>query len=192
MWYGTVAGLRWRPTVSGSICAGAEVVEPVHFIVRDLGDIPLMLLSLAPLGSIRTMLCRYVIVQLVCTRLCCLGWTTVTRVFQLWPSSLAAIQPILHSAASLVCVWSRDSSPERSTLATNQGTRRLQIACRRVAPCLMSDTLPAGADVPSLIDCTSSSGDYVVSRTRLEFGERAFAVAAPRIWNKRRQLKSTK
>ena len=53
------------------------------------------------------------------------------------------------------------------------------------APLYMSDMLTACADVPSLTRLrTSSSGDYVVPRTRLKFGERAFAVAAPRIWNK--------
>ena len=36
MCYGTAAGLRKRPAGSGSICAAAEVVEPMS-VVHDLG-----------------------------------------------------------------------------------------------------------------------------------------------------------
>ena len=32
---------------------------------------------------------------------------------------------------------------------------------------------------------SASKGDLVVPRTRLKFGERAFRVAAPRLWNER-------
>jgi len=43
-------------------------------------------------------------------------------------------------------------------------------------------TCAACADKPSLARLrASSSGDYVVPRTKLKFGERAFAVAAPQI-----------
>jgi len=48
------------------------------------------------------------------------------------------------------------------------------------APAYVSDMLTACADVPSISRLrTSSSGDYVIPRTRLKLGERAFAVSAP-------------
>jgi len=58
----------------------------------------------------------------------------------------------------------------------------------------MSDMLTASIDVPSLARLRAlSSGDYVVPRTKLKFGERAFAVGAPQIWNKLPcELKATK
>ena len=54
------------------------------------------------------------------------------------------------------------------------------------APAYMSSLLTAVADVPSsrsaLRDATK--GNFVVPRTRLKLGERAFSVAAPQAWNR--------
>ena len=52
------------------------------------------------------------------------------------------------------------------------------------APVYMSNLLTAVADVPSrsaLRD--AAAGKFVVPRTRLKLGERAFSVAAPQAWN---------
>jgi hypothetical protein len=58
------------------------------------------------------------------------------------------------------------------------------------APLYMYDMLTACAQYRLR---ASSSGDCVVPRTRLKFGERAFTVAVPRIWKKLpSELKSTK
>jgi len=38
------------------------------------------------------------------------------------------------------------------------------------------------------ISHSASKGDLVVPRTRLEFGERAFTVAASRLWNELRPI----
>ena len=52
------------------------------------------------------------------------------------------------------------------------------------SPVYMSDVLTACADIRSLSRLRmSSSGNYVIPRTRLKFGERAFAVSAPLAWN---------
>ena len=49
----------------------------------------------------------------------------------------------------------------------------------------MTDMLTAVTDVPSRSTLRAvSNGDYVVSRTRLKFGERAFSVAAPQAWKR--------
>ena len=109
--------------------------------------------------------------------------------------TLAPLQRVLHSAARLVY----DLKPSDHVTPVLKDLHWLPIKervdyklCMLVhsvstgrAPLYMSDMLTAGADVPSLSRLrASSSGDYVVPRTRLKFGERAFAVAAPWIWNK--------
>ena len=109
--------------------------------------------------------------------------------------TLAPLQRVLHSAARLVY----DLKPSDHVTPVLKDLHWLPIK-ERVdyklfmlvhsvstgrTPLYMSDMLTACADVPSLSRLrASSSGDYVVPRTRLKFGERAFAVAAPRIWNK--------
>jgi len=53
----------------------------------------------------------------------------------------------------------------------------------RQAP--LTGMLTAVAEVPSLSTLRdASNGNYVIPRTRLKFGERAFSVAAPRAWNR--------
>jgi len=63
----------------------------------------------------------------------------------------------------------------------------LQLAC---------DLLTSAADVPGRPALrTASRGDFIVPRTNRKFGDRAFCVAAPRVWNRLpadlRQLRST-
>jgi hypothetical protein len=53
------------------------------------------------------------------------------------------------------------------------------------APVYLTNLLTAVADVPSrsaLRD--TSNGDFVIQKTRLKLGERAFSVAAPLAWNR--------
>ena len=53
------------------------------------------------------------------------------------------------------------------------------------APLYLTNLLTAYADVPSKAALRAyTSGDYVVPRTRLKLGERAFSVAAPLAWNR--------
>ena len=50
------------------------------------------------------------------------------------------------------------------------------------SPAYISDLLTSAADVPALR--TASHGDFIVPRTNRKFGDRAFCVAAPRVWNR--------
>jgi len=218
MWYGTAAGLRKRTAGSGSVCAGTEVVEPV-FVVRDLGvwiDAELSMRDhisrttracyshLRRLRSIRTLLGHGVTVQLVCALvLSRLDYCNAVYV-GLPAVTLAPLQRVLHSAARLV----HELKPSDHVTPVLKDLHWLPIKqrvdyklCMLVhnvstgrAPIYMSDMLTACADVPSLARLRAlSSGDYVVPRTRLKFGEGAFAVAAPQIWNKLPcELKATK
>ena len=52
------------------------------------------------------------------------------------------------------------------------------------APVYLSELVIPVADIPSRASLRSSNNhDVVVPGSRLKFGERAFSVAAPRIWN---------
>lgn len=218
MWYGTAAALRKRPAGSGSICAGTEVVEPVS-VIRDLGvwiDSELSMrdhisrttracyLHLRRLRSIRTLLGRDVTVQLVCA-LVLSRLDYCNAIYAGLPAvTLAPLQRVLHAAARLV--YELKPSDHVTTVLKDlhwlpikqRVDYKLCVLVHNVstgrAPLYMSDMLTACADVPSLARLrASSSGDYVVPRTKLKFGERAFAVAAPLIWNKLpRELKATK
>ena len=141
MWFGTAASLRKRPTGSGSICAGAEVVEPVS-VVRDLGvwiDAELSMRDhisrttracyshLRRLRSIRTLLGRDVTVQLVMR-----SGTVAVELLQRYLRGSPSCDPRDSSASSSFsspshirseAIRSRDSSPKRSALAPNKGTR---------------------------------------------------------------------
>ena len=64
------------------------------------------------------------------------------------------------------------------------------------SPAYISDLLTSAADVPGRPALrTASHGDFIVPRTNRKFGDRAFCVAAPRVWNRLpadlRQLRST-
>jgi len=52
------------------------------------------------------------------------------------------------------------------------------------APKYIADLLTPVAEISSRSAfCASAHGDFAVRRPRLKIGERAFSVAAPRLWN---------
>jgi len=64
------------------------------------------------------------------------------------------------------------------------------------SPAYISDLLTSAADVPGRPALrTASHCNFIVPRTTRKFGDRAFCVAAPRVWNRLptdlRQLRST-
>jgi len=119
-------------------------------------------------------------------------------------STLAPLQRVLLAAARLVNDL-KTSDHVTSTLVDLHWLPIKQLVdyelCCHVhnvsigrALAYLSDMVTACADVPSFSRLrTSSSGDYVIPRTRLKLGERAFAVSAPLAWNNLpRELKKTK
>ena len=93
--------------------------------------------------------------------------------------TLAPLQRVLYAAASLV--------NDLKSIANMTSALKDALA-------YLSDMPTVFADVPSFSRlCTSSSGDYVIPRTRLEFGGSAFTVSAPLAWNNPpRELITTK
>jgi len=132
-----------------------------------------------------------------CALLCSRGSTIVTVFLRASRSStLAPVQRVLHAAARLVNDL-KTSDHVTSTLVDLHWMPIKQRVdyklCCHVdnvsighAHAYLSDMLTACADVPSFSrQRTSSSGDYVIPRTRLKLGERA--------WNNLpRELKKTK
>jgi len=160
------------------------------------------------LRLIRKLLGRDVTIQLVCALVCLLlnGTSALFRPLVLsrldycnsvlagLPSStLTLLQWVLHVAARLV----NDLKTFDHVTSTLVDLHWLPIKqcvdykpCCHVhnvsighAPAYLSNMLTACADVPSLFRLrTSSSGDYVIPRTSLRLGERAFTVSAPVAW----------
>ena len=90
--------------------------------------------------------------------------------------------------------------PARIALVADQAEDRVQAVPARPqvghSPAYISDLLTFAADVPGRPALrTASRGDFIVPWTNQKFGDRAFCVAAPRVWNRLpadlRQLRST-
>ena len=109
-------------------------------------------------------------------------------------STLAPLQRVMHAAARLVCdLLPRDhvTSALRSLhwLPVKQRIEfKLCLLVHQVingrAPTYLKDLIEMTASVPGRASNRSAgNNDLVTRRTRLRLGERAFSVAAPRIWN---------
>ena len=109
-------------------------------------------------------------------------------------TTLAPLQRVLHAAVQLV----NGLRPYDHVTSTLKQLHWLPIKQRvdyklcllvhkatvRQAPSYLTGMLTAVTEVPPRSTFRDAShGDYVVPRTRLQFGERAFSVAAPSAWN---------
>jgi len=121
-------------------------------------------------------------------------------------STLTPLQRVLHAAARVVMdLRPRDHvSPALRNLQWLPIKQRIEFRlCLLVhksfighSPAYISDLLTSAADVPGRPALrTASRGDFIVPRTNRKFGDTAFCVAAPRVWNRLpadlRQLRST-
>ena len=110
-------------------------------------------------------------------------------------TTLAPLQRVLHGAARLV----NGRRPRDHVTSALKELNWLPIAQRieyklcllvhksivSQAPVYMNNLLTAVADVPSRSALRDAmKGNFVVPRTRLKLGERAFSVAAPQAWNR--------
>ena len=208
-WFGSAANLHKMAPHSGDMRVGDSVVTPVS-VVRDLGvlfDAELSMREhvsktaqtcfyhLRRLRSVRHQLGREVTARLVSAFvLSRLDYCNAVLV-GLPATTLAPLQRVLHAAARLVLeLRPRDHvSSALKALHWLPVTQRIDYKlCMLVhktsighAPSYMTDMLIPCADVSSKAALRShSSGDYIIPRTTLKFGERAFAVAAPRAWNR--------
>ena len=208
MWFGTANGLSKLLAGSGCIYAGSEIVKPVS-VVRNLGvwiDAELTMrdqvsktcqscfFHLRRLRSIRKLLGRDVTIQLVCA-LVLSRLDYCNSVYAGLPAAtLAPLQRVLHAAARLVNDLKTSDHVTSALMDLHWLPIKQRVEyklCCHVhnvsighAPVYISDMLTACADVPSFSRLrTSSSGNYVIPRTRLKLGERAFAVSAPLAWN---------
>ena len=207
--FGTAASLKKIPLGSDVMQAGSSVIESAD-AVRDLGvilDAQLTMrdhvsrtaqacfFHLRRLRPVRQLLGRDVTIQLV-TALVFSRLDYCNAVLAGLPAStLAPLRRVLHAAARLVnCLRPRDHvTSALKELHWLPIVQRIDYKlCLLVhksiighAPAYMSSLLTAVADVPSrsaLRDATK--GNFVVPRTRLKLGERAFSVAAPQAWNR--------
>ena len=199
------------------VSVGQSVIQPVT-VVRDLGVLiggelsmrqhvirlaQTCFFHLRRLRSMRRQLGRDVMARLVSA----LVLSRLDYCNAVLPAStLAPLQRVVHATARVVNdLRPRDhvSSALRELLWLPIKQRIEFKLCLLVhkslighSPAYISDLLTSAADVhgrPALR--TASRGDFIVPRTNRKFGDRAFCVAAPRVWNRLpadlRQLRST-
>ena len=106
-------------------------------------------------------------------------------------TSSACSSPSGTTRRSAPSTWSRDSHDARSSLATSGVSHYLQTPPAYApyihngkAPPYLTDIATATAGIESRSSLRSASNDlYKIPQSRLQFGERRFAVAGPRAWN---------
>ena len=207
--FGTAVNLRKMASHTGDIRIGQSVATPTP-VVRDLEvlfDAELSMREhvckitqtcfyhLRRLRSVRHQLGRDVTARLVSafvfSRL-----DYCNAVLEGLPAStLALLQRVIHAAARLV-LQLRPRDHVTTALRdlhwlpiTQRIDYKLCMLIHKVsvghAPLYLTNLLTAYAAVPSKAALRAyTSGDYVVPRTRLKLGERAFSVAAPLAWNR--------
>ena len=207
--FGTATSLKKIPPGSDVMQAGSSVIESAD-VVRDLGvmlDAQLTMhdhvsrtaqtcfFHLRRLRSVRQLLGRDVTIQLVVALVFSRLDYCNAVLAGLPAATLAPLQRVLHAAARLV----NGLRPRDHVTSALKELHWLPIVqrieyklCLLVhksivghAPVYINSLLTALADVPScsaLRDATK--GNFVVPRTRLKLGERAFCVAAPQAWNR--------
>jgi hypothetical protein len=211
LWFGTAASLRkMRKTSSGAggLHVGQAVIEPVA-VVRNLGVLideelsmrqqvtktaQICFYHLRRLRPIRQQLGRDVTARLVSVLVLSRMDYCNAILAGLPAVTLAPLKRVLHAAARLVLnLRPRDhvtsALKELHWLPIKERIQyKLCLLIHKAsighAPAYMSDLLTAAAVDPSKEGLrVSVSGDYVIPRTSLKLGERAFCVAAPRAWN---------
>ena len=208
-WFGTAVNLRNMASHTGDIRIGQSVVT-LTLVVRDLGVLFDAELSMREHICKITQTCFYHLRKLRSVRHK-LGHDVTARFVSAFvlsrldycnavlaglpASTLAPLQRVIHAAARTrapsVAVWSRYHRSAR--LHWLPIIQRLDYKlCMLIPrfplvplPLYLTNLLTAYADIPSKAALRAyTSGDYVVPRTRLKLGERAFSVAAPLAWNR--------
>jgi hypothetical protein len=207
--FGTATNLKKIPPGSDVMRAGSSVIESA-VIVRDLGvllDTQLSLrehvsrtaqvcfFHLRRLRSVRQQLGRDVTIKLVVALVFSRLDYCNAVLAGLPAATLAPLQRVLHTAARLV----NNLRPNDHVSQALKELHWLPIVqridyklCLLVhksiighAPTYINNLLTAVADVPSRSALRDAAkGNFVVPRTRIKLGERAFSVAAPQAWNR--------
>ena len=220
LWFGSETKLRKLSPENRVISVGQSVIQPVT-VVRDLGVLidgelsmrqhvtrlaQTCFFHLRRLRSLRRQLGRDVMARLVSALVLSRLDYCNAVLTGLPASTLAPLQRVLHAAARVVM----DLRPRDHVSSALRELHWLPIKqriefklCLLVhkslighSPAYISDLLTSAADVPGRPALrTASRGDFIVPRTNRKFGDRAFCVAAPRVWNRLpadlRQLRST-
>jgi len=94
------------------------------------------------------------------------------------------------STSEIVAAWPRTPSPEGATLAARRvqnpvqaGSLMFTIHTRRCLDYVGDSVQACNSDPARTRLRSASSSDYTVPRTRTKFGDRAFSVAGPVVWN---------
>ena len=208
MWFGSATNLRKIPSAVKDILVGSDIISP-STVVRDLGvffDSELNMKShisrivctcfyhLRRLRTVRSLLGQEITARLVSAFVLSRLDYCNALLAELPASTLAPLQRVMHAAARLVCnLLPRDHVTSAMKLLHWLPVKQrvdfklcllVHLAINGRAPTYLNDLIKTTASVPGRASNRSASNnDLVIQRTRLKLGERAFSVAAPRIWN---------
>lgn len=208
LWFGTASQLRQLPQQCRTITVNHTVIEPSD-VVRNLGvwiDANLSMrehvsrvartcfFHLRRLRSLRHQLGQDVSARLV-TSLVLQRLDYCNAILAGLPkNTLSSLQRVLHTAARIVlnlrpCDHVTPALRELHWLpVVERIDYKLCLLVHKTlvghAPQYIADLITPVADLPSRASLrTAHRGDLIVPRSNRKFGERAFAVAAPRVWN---------
>jgi hypothetical protein len=208
MWFGSATNLRKIPSADKDILVGSDIISPSN-VVRDLGvffDSELNMKShisrivctcfyhLRRLRTVRSLLGQEITARLVSAFVLSRLDYCNALLAELPASTLAPLQRVMHAAARLVRnLLPRDHVTSAMKLLHWLPVKQrvdfklcllVHLAINGRAPTYLNDLIKTTASVPGRASNRSASNnDLVIQRTRLKLGERAFSVAAPRIWN---------
>ena len=209
LWYGSSTALQSLSSSEKDVVVGDATIVSADAAIRDLGvqfDCELSMSAhiakttqtcffhIRRLRQIRRLLGRDVAAKLVSAFVISRLDYCNAVLAGLPESTIAPLQRVLNSAARLVL----GLRPRDHVTAALIDLHWLPVAARIEfklctlvyqsvtgnAPTYIDDMLQpvSGLDRQTILR-SASKGDLVVPRTRLKFGERAFRVAAPRLWN---------
>jgi hypothetical protein len=208
IWFGTAASVKKISGIDSSLRVGDAVINSVN-VVRDLGVLLDSELSMKQHISKVTSTCFFLLRRLKQVRRV-LGPDITANLVSAFvlsrldycnalfaglpKSTILPLQRVQNAAARLITgLRSRDHvTPALLQLHWLPVQYRIiyklcvlmHLAHTRRGPSYLTNLLTACADIPSLSRLRSaSSSRYVLPRTSLRFGERAFSFAAPSAWN---------
>jgi hypothetical protein len=208
MWFGSATNLSKLSSADKLLKVGPDSISP-SAVVRDLGvffDSELNMKShisritrvcfyhLRRLRAVRRQLGREVTARLVSAFILSRLDYCNALLAELPVSTLAPLQRVMNAAARLVCdLSSRDHvTPALQSLHWLPIKQRIEfklcllihLAVNGKAPTYLKDIITTTASIPGrAANRSADNNDLVIQRTKLKFGQRAFSVAGPHIWN---------
>jgi len=211
MWFGSATNLSTLSAAEKLIKIGQDTILPSAVVRDDLGVYSELNMKshisqitrvcfyhLRRLRAVRRQLGQVITARLVSAFVLSRLNYYNALLAELPASTLAPLQRVMNASARLVCdLSSRDHvTPALQSLHWLPIKQRIQFKlCLLVhltingkAPIYLTEIITRTASIAGrTANRSAQNNDLVIQRTKLKFGQRAFSVAGPRIWNSYQQ-----